>query len=52
MAAKKKEWIVTTSGDRPVKDVAKDLFRNDRPFIFKTTYRCGFLGIRCATTPG
>ena len=33
-------------------DTAKDLFRNDRPFIFKTTYRCGFLGIRCATTPG
>jgi formylglycine-generating enzyme required for sulfatase activity len=33
-------------------DSAKDLFRNDRPFIFKTTYRCGFLGIRCATTPG
>ncbi|WP_231511552.1 formylglycine-generating enzyme family protein [Chondromyces apiculatus] len=33
------------------KDSAKDLFRNDRPFIFKTTYRCGFLGIRCATTP-
>lgn len=34
------------------KDSAKELFRNDRPFIFKTTYRCGFLGIRCATTPG
>ncbi|WP_169796758.1 formylglycine-generating enzyme family protein [Chondromyces crocatus] len=33
------------------RDSAKDLFRNDRPFIFKTTYRCGFLGIRCATTP-
>jgi formylglycine-generating enzyme required for sulfatase activity len=33
-------------------DSAKDLFRNDRPFIFKATYRCGFLGIRCATTPG
>jgi formylglycine-generating enzyme required for sulfatase activity len=34
------------------KDSAKELFRNDRPFIFKATYRCGFLGIRCATTPG
>lgn len=34
------------------KDVAKELFRNDHPFVFKTTYRCGFLGIRCATTPG
>jgi formylglycine-generating enzyme required for sulfatase activity len=33
-------------------DSAKELFRNDRPFIFKATYRCGFLGIRCATTPG
>lgn len=33
-------------------DSAKELFRNDKPFIFKTTYRCGFLGIRCATTPG
>lgn len=34
------------------KDSAKVLFRNDKPFIFKVTYRCGFLGIRCATTPG
>ena len=34
------------------KDSAKALFRNDKPFIFKVTYRCGFLGIRCATTPG
>lgn len=34
------------------KDSARDLFRNDRAFVFKTTYRCGFLGIRCATEPG
>lgn len=34
------------------RDSARDLFRNDRAFVFKTTYRCGFLGIRCATEPG
>ncbi len=33
------------------KDSARDLFRNDRSFVFKTTYRCGFLGVRCATEP-
>lgn len=25
MAAKKKEWVVTTSGDRPLDEVAKEL---------------------------
>lgn len=30
------------------KDSAKELFRVDRPGVFKATYRCGFVGIRCA----
>ena len=25
MATKKKDWVVTTSGDRPLEDVAKEL---------------------------
>jgi formylglycine-generating enzyme len=31
------------------KDATADVFKNTRPGGFKTTYRCGFLGIRCAT---
>jgi hypothetical protein len=28
MATKKKDWVVTTSGDRPLEDVAKDLTKS------------------------
>lgn len=33
------------------RDGVANMFRNERPGRFKTTYRCGFLGIRCAMAP-
>jgi formylglycine-generating enzyme len=33
------------------RDGIPNMFRNDRPGRFQVTYRCGFLGIRCATAP-
>jgi formylglycine-generating enzyme required for sulfatase activity len=51
------EWTTTkfdaTSGNRFVrggswKDGDKPLFHVARQGAFKTTYRCGFVGIRCA----
>jgi formylglycine-generating enzyme len=33
------------------RDGLASTFRNDRPGKFQVTYRCGFLGIRCAIAP-
>ncbi|HVK66665.1 MAG TPA: SUMF1/EgtB/PvdO family nonheme iron enzyme [Polyangium sp.] len=33
------------------RDGIPNMFRSERPGRFQVTYRCGFLGIRCATAP-
>jgi len=60
MAGNVFEWTTSRQTAKPEDRVGRgsswrdglpNAFRADRPGTFKVTYRCGFLGVRCAVAP-